>query len=133
MISFSICKLRKNTCFEPMRSLFSFSTAQTEKNSWKKFVKQIGEIIWWIRYKFTGDALTKNSWTFDFVNPLWSLPLRTRGFYPQDDPSERFFFNTYLNKRDFKPQLIQKLVKNALIWTNSLLIIYFWKTRHPRL
>ena len=41
--------------------------------------------------KFTGDALTKNSWTFDFVNPLWSLPKITRGFYPQDDPSEIFF------------------------------------------
>ena len=41
--------------------------------------------------KFTGDAWTKNSWTFDFVNPLWSLPLETRGFYPQDDPSEIFF------------------------------------------
>ena len=43
--------------------------------------------------KFTGDALTKNSWTFDFVNPLWSLPKRTRGFYPQDDPSEIFFLD----------------------------------------
>ena len=28
----------------------SFSTIQTEKNSWKKFVNQIGESIWWIRY-----------------------------------------------------------------------------------
>ena len=27
--------------------------------------------------KFTGDALTKNSWTFDFDNPLWSIPQRT--------------------------------------------------------
>ena len=45
MISVSTRKLRKNTCFEPMRSLFSFPTAQTEKNSWKKFVKQIGETI----------------------------------------------------------------------------------------
>ena len=32
--------------------------AQTEKNSWKKFVKQIGEIIWWIRYKFVGADVT---------------------------------------------------------------------------
>jgi hypothetical protein len=45
MIFFSTGKLRKNTCFEPIRILFSFSTAQTEKNSWKKIVKQIGEII----------------------------------------------------------------------------------------
>jgi hypothetical protein len=28
-----------------IRSLFSFSIAQTEKKSWKKLVKQIGEII----------------------------------------------------------------------------------------
>jgi hypothetical protein len=45
MISFSTGKLRKNTCFEPIVRLFSFSTAQTEKNSWKKLVKQIGELI----------------------------------------------------------------------------------------
>ena len=57
MICFSTGKLRKNTCFEPMRSLFSFSTAQTEKNLWKKFVKQIGEIIWRIRYKITNSQL----------------------------------------------------------------------------
>ena len=29
--------------------VFSFSTVQTEKNSLKKFLKQIGENIWWIR------------------------------------------------------------------------------------
>ena len=28
-----------------MRSLFSFSTAQTEKNSWKKFVKTSDEFV----------------------------------------------------------------------------------------
>ena len=32
-------------CFEPIRSLFSFSTAQTEKKNMEKIVKQIGEII----------------------------------------------------------------------------------------
>ena len=40
MISFSTGKLRRNTCFEPIRSLFSFLTAQTEKNSWKNWGKQ---------------------------------------------------------------------------------------------
>ena len=36
-ISFSTCKMRKkNPSFEAIKSLFSFSTAQTEKNSWKK-------------------------------------------------------------------------------------------------
>ena len=45
MISFSTDKLRKNVYFGPIRSLFSFLTAQTEKNSMKKFVKQIGENI----------------------------------------------------------------------------------------
>ena len=36
MISFSTDKLRKNAFFGPIQSLFSFSTAQTEKNSWEK-------------------------------------------------------------------------------------------------
>ena len=44
MISFLVSKLRKNT-FAPLRSFFSFSIAQTVKNSWKKLVKQIGENI----------------------------------------------------------------------------------------
>ena len=47
MISFSTGKLRGNTCFQQIRSLFSFSISQTEK----KFVKQIGEIIRWFRVK----------------------------------------------------------------------------------
>ena len=33
--------------------MFPFSTAQTEKNSGKKIVKQIGENIWWICYKIS--------------------------------------------------------------------------------
>ena len=37
-------KLEK-TIFGTIRSLSCFSTAQTEKNSWKKFVKQIVENI----------------------------------------------------------------------------------------
>jgi len=35
----------KKTYFGPIRSLFSFSTAQTEKLWWKKIIKQIGEYI----------------------------------------------------------------------------------------
>ena len=38
---FSTGKLRKKTCFGPIGSLFSFSTAHTEKNSWKKLVKHV--------------------------------------------------------------------------------------------
>ncbi len=45
MISFLTDKLRKKNRFGQIKSLFSFSPAQTEKNSWKKFVKQIGENI----------------------------------------------------------------------------------------
>jgi hypothetical protein len=44
VISFSTGKQKKK-CFGPIRSLFSFSAAQTKKihgkNSWKKFVKQM--------------------------------------------------------------------------------------------
>ena len=39
-------KMRKKTCFGPIKSLFSFSTVQAEKNSWKK----LGEtklVVWW--------------------------------------------------------------------------------------
>jgi hypothetical protein len=39
MIFFSTGKLRKRNCFGPIRTFFS--TAQTEKSSWKKLVKQI--------------------------------------------------------------------------------------------
>jgi hypothetical protein len=45
LISFFTGKLSKKNCFGPIRSLFTFSTAQTEKNLWKKLVKQIGENI----------------------------------------------------------------------------------------
>jgi hypothetical protein len=45
MISFSTGKLREKNCFVPIRNLFSFSTAQTEKNSLPKLEKQIGENI----------------------------------------------------------------------------------------
>ena len=35
----------KKSCFVPMRGLFSFSTAQTEKNPRKKLVKTSDEIV----------------------------------------------------------------------------------------
>jgi hypothetical protein len=44
MISFSTGKLRKN-CLGPIRSLFSFSTTQTEKKS-----SLFGGLIPWARY-----------------------------------------------------------------------------------
>ena len=44
MINFSTGKLRKKM-FCTNKKLFSFPTAETEKNSWKKLVKQIGENI----------------------------------------------------------------------------------------
>ena len=49
MNSFSTDKLRNKNCVGPVRNLLSFLTAQTEKNSWTKLVKQIGEKIRWIR------------------------------------------------------------------------------------
>lgn len=36
-------------CFGPVRNLLSFLTTQTEKKSWMKLGKQIGENIQWIR------------------------------------------------------------------------------------
>ena len=43
---FNWCTEKKN-CLGPIKSLFTFSTAHTEKKSWTKLVKQIGENIWW--------------------------------------------------------------------------------------
>ena len=48
MIFFSTGKLRKNTCFQEIRSLFSFSTTQTEifvKNFVNKLVKLSNEFV----------------------------------------------------------------------------------------
>ena len=36
----------EKTCFGPIKSFFSFSTAKTEKNSWKKLVKT-KLVVWW--------------------------------------------------------------------------------------
>ena len=35
----------QKTCFGPIRSLFSFSTAQTEKNYWEKLVETSDEFV----------------------------------------------------------------------------------------
>ena len=37
---------KKKPCFGAIKDLFSFTTVQTEKNAWKKIVKQIGENIY---------------------------------------------------------------------------------------
>ena len=42
-------KLRK-TCLGPIKSLLSFSTAQTEKNSWEKLGKT-RLVVWWFYAK----------------------------------------------------------------------------------
>ena len=39
----------EKSVFSTNKKFIYFSTAQTEKNLWKKLVKQIGEIICWIR------------------------------------------------------------------------------------
>ena len=51
---FSTGKLRKNKPLVwTIWNLFPFSTAQTEKNSWNKLVKQIDENKWWADYTFS--------------------------------------------------------------------------------
>ena len=52
------------------KKFYSVSSAPTEKNSWKKFVKQIGEIIWWIRYKVAIPAVS----TLPGIPTLPALP-----------------------------------------------------------
>ena len=68
----------KNHLFSTNKSFFF----QSEKNSWKKLVKQIGEIIWWIRYKMIWKSTLglwhyitqppEDAWTV--LNYLWNLP-----------------------------------------------------------
>ena len=55
---------RKETCFRPMKSLLSFSTAQTEKNSWKKSGKT-RFVVWW--FDVTNKIKKGKSWMFGFV------------------------------------------------------------------
>ena len=55
--------------------MFWFSTAQTEKYLWKKFVKQIGEIIWWIQ-------------------PLWGIHTLINGFLVLCPPAFRYTTST---------------------------------------
>ena len=40
---------KKKHCLGPIRSSFSFSTAQTEKNLWKKFVKTSDEFVIYLK------------------------------------------------------------------------------------
>ena len=46
MIFFCNWQTEKKNCFGPMRSLFSFSTAQTEKKLWRKLWKT-RFVVWW--------------------------------------------------------------------------------------
>ena len=48
---FQMAKWEKNLLWTNKKFVF-FSTDQTEKNPWTKLVNQIGENIWWIRYKW---------------------------------------------------------------------------------
>ena len=44
--NFYLVQNLEKTCFGPTKSFFSFSTAKTEKKSWKKLVK-IRLVVWW--------------------------------------------------------------------------------------
>jgi hypothetical protein len=41
--NFSLVQTREKACFKPIKSLFYFSIAQAEKNSWKN----LGRQDWW--------------------------------------------------------------------------------------
>ena len=62
MIFFSTGKRQKAPSFEPIKSLFTFSTAQTEKITWKK----IRETNWWNKLVKLSDEFvtrTKQIWS----------------------------------------------------------------------
>ena len=49
---------KKHLFWTNKKFVFFFNSSSWEKICGKKFVKQIGEIIWWIRYKFVGADVT---------------------------------------------------------------------------
>ena len=53
-------KLRKKTCLGPQKCLFSLSTTQAEKNSWKKLGKT-RLVVWW--FDVTNKIVT-GKWIF---------------------------------------------------------------------
>ena len=57
--NFSLVQNWGKTCFGPMKSLFSFSTAQTEKNSWEKLEKT-RLVVWGIDVPFNHGLRTPN-------------------------------------------------------------------------
>jgi hypothetical protein len=59
-------KLRKKTCFGPVKSLFSFSTDQAEKNSLKKLGKT-RFVVWW--FDVTNKIIEKQ--TFRDLSYFW--------------------------------------------------------------
>ena len=61
----------KKSCFGPIKNLFFFSSAQTEKNSGKKLVTQIGENIWWITCSWHQKNETTNSLVHEFKAETW--------------------------------------------------------------
>ena len=60
---FFLWQTEKETCFGPIRSLFSFSAAQTEKNSCKKLGKT-RFVVWWFDPM---SSLNKDKMNFDFL------------------------------------------------------------------
>ena len=66
---FQLLKLRKKNCFGPIKSLFSFSTAKTEKNSWKKLRKtRLAVTVVWCH-----EQNIHLSCSWDSSNQFWFL------------------------------------------------------------
>ena len=74
--NFSFVQNWKKTCFGPIKSQFSFSTAKTEKNSWKRLV------VWWfdvtnkihdiVHHQFTNQRIGKQVHSI-FTSQLYVL------------------------------------------------------------
>ena len=64
-------KLRKKKiCFGPTKSLLSFSTAQTEKNLWKKLGEKIGCLVDWCQEQDINSTYKKPSLSIPSINFL---------------------------------------------------------------
>ena len=113
MIYFSIGKQRKRNWFGPITNLFSFSTAQTEKNPWKKLGKQIDEFVihdfFYAQLSVYGCQVPwkrEESKFYERFLRLMNIRIRIQ------NPSKPIFHGDIVHSAELKKEKIQREKKN---------------------
>ena len=137
MIYSSTAKLRKIMYFGPIRSLFSFST---EKNVWKKLVKQIGENIWWICYRIRLFLCIFNRFSLPLVhwserNMVFWVPISSEGhnfkFLSKLIDDRYQFFSTWNKYFCFKISIVAQHLSTFGGRSQNTLTIFFFDHLPP--